>query len=211
MRLYIIRHGETDWNKQKRIQGQSNIPLNDYGRELAHLTGAGMAKDGIRFDLVFTSPLDRAKETAQIIASHTNANNPCPIVDDPRIQEISFGIYEGINKNDIKEELAQELDKFFTATETYTPNGGETLTALYERVESFVKEIISRKDLDMALISTHGGSLHAILNCLEGKKPIKHFWRRDFYPNCGVTIVDIDEEGCSIIDEAMTYYEYKQH
>ena len=70
MMLYIVRHGETDWNKAHKVQGRTDIPLNDYGRRLAGETAEGM-KD-IPIDLGFTSPLLRAKETAQIILKGRN-------------------------------------------------------------------------------------------------------------------------------------------
>lgn len=60
MRLYMVRHGETDWNKAKKVQGRADIPLNAYGRELAEKTAEGLR--GISFDLAYTSPLSRAKE-----------------------------------------------------------------------------------------------------------------------------------------------------
>ena len=66
MKLYIIRHGQTEWNKQKRLQGRSDIPLNEYGIQLARETKAGL-KD-VKFDLAFTSPLQRAKKTAEILS-----------------------------------------------------------------------------------------------------------------------------------------------
>ena len=65
MRLYLIRHGETEYNKLKKNQGQIDIPLNEYGRELARKTGEGLAD--VPFDLCFCSPLSRAKETAELI------------------------------------------------------------------------------------------------------------------------------------------------
>ena len=66
MKLYIIRHGETDWNKEKRLQGQSDIPLNDYGRELARITGKAL-KD-VHFDYVFSSPLSRVSCSLTIVS-----------------------------------------------------------------------------------------------------------------------------------------------
>ena len=90
MMLYIVRHGETDWNREHKVQGRTDIPLNDYGRRLARETAEGM-KD-IPIDLCFTSPLLRAKETAQIILEGRNV----PLCDEERIQEISFGRYEGL-------------------------------------------------------------------------------------------------------------------
>ena len=65
MVLYVVRHGETDWNKVKRVQGHTDIPLNEYGRHLARETAKGLKET--RIDLAITSPLIRAKETAQII------------------------------------------------------------------------------------------------------------------------------------------------
>ena len=88
MILYMIRHGETDFNRQRRIQGQSDIPLNAWGRELARRTGKGL--EDVRFDLVVTSPLIRAKETAQLIVGEKSI----PFIEEPRIQEIAFGEYE---------------------------------------------------------------------------------------------------------------------
>ena len=71
MMLYIVRHGETDWNRMKKVQGRTDIPLNDYGRHLAEETAEGMKE--IRLDLAYTSPLRRARETAE-------KNRPCAVV-----------------------------------------------------------------------------------------------------------------------------------
>ena len=78
MRLYIVRHGETDWNRIHRVQGRTDIPLNDYGRRLARETAEGMKE--VRIDLGYTSPLLRAKETAQIIL----ADRGVPLYEDSR-------------------------------------------------------------------------------------------------------------------------------
>ena len=81
MKLYIVRHGETDWNKARRVQGFSDIPLNEYGRHLARETAEGM-KD-IPFDLDYTSPLVRSRETAENIL----AGRDLPLIE-------SNGIYD---------------------------------------------------------------------------------------------------------------------
>ena len=90
MELYLIRHGETDYNKERKIQGSCDIPLNEYGRELARETAEGL-KD-IPFDVIFTSPLCRARETAEWIAR----GRQIPVYEDKRLQEICFGEYEGL-------------------------------------------------------------------------------------------------------------------
>ena len=88
MKLYIIRHGETAWNKKLLLQGQTDIPLNENGRELAQVTARALQM--VPFDLCITSPLLRAKETAQIILG----SRKIPFWEDARIQEIGFGTYE---------------------------------------------------------------------------------------------------------------------
>ena len=80
MELYLIRHGETDYNKERKIQGSCDIPLNEYGRELAKVTAEGL-KD-IPFDVIFTSPLCRARETAEWIAR----GRQIPVYEDKRLQ-----------------------------------------------------------------------------------------------------------------------------
>ncbi len=86
-----MRHGETDWNKKKLVQGRKDIPLNEYGRHLARETSYGMRQ--YRIDPAYTSPLRRAKETAEILLEGRNI----PLYEDQRIQEISFGSYEGMS------------------------------------------------------------------------------------------------------------------
>ena len=94
MLLYFIRHGQTDWNKDMRMQGQSDIPLNENGRESAIEAGKTLANTHI--DLAFSSPLKRAKETAELVL----AGRDIPIIEDKRIEEICFGICEGMKGRD---------------------------------------------------------------------------------------------------------------
>ena len=89
MKLYIIRHGETSWNKEKKLQGRKDIMLDADGIRLAELTGEGM-KD-IDFDLVISSPLIRAKQTAELVM----AGRQLPMITDKRMIEMSFGKWEG--------------------------------------------------------------------------------------------------------------------
>ena len=111
MRLYIVRHGETDWNRIHRVQGRTDIPLNDYGRRLARETAEGMKE--VRFDLGYTSPLLRAKETAQIIL----ADRGVPLYEDSRIEELSFGSYEGMRTGGEAKEPGSEAFNRFLLTQ----------------------------------------------------------------------------------------------
>ena len=122
-----MRHGETDWNKKKLVQGRKDIPLNEYGRHLARETSYGMRQ--YQIDLAYTSPLRRAKETAEILLEGRNI----PLYEDQRIQEISFGSYEGMSCVDKTKEENLAFQKFFQDTGNYIPPGDA------ESVEQFWK------------------------------------------------------------------------
>ena len=90
MKLYIIRHGETPWNAEERLQGQTDIPLNENGIRLAKITGEAL-KD-VPFDFAISSPLKRARQTAELVL----AGRQIPVLEDARIEELSFGSWEGL-------------------------------------------------------------------------------------------------------------------
>lgn len=89
MKLYLIRHGETDWNKERKLQGKSDIALNAFGRTLARKTAKHLSN--LSFDLAITSPLKRAKETAEILLE----GREIPLLEDERLAEMGFGCLEG--------------------------------------------------------------------------------------------------------------------
>ena len=207
MRLYIVRHGETDWNRAHRVQGHTDIPLNDYGRHLARETAEGM-KD-LRIDMGYTSPLSRARETAQIILG----DRKVPLYDEERIQEISFGSYEGLcSSGENRESGSEDFNRFFTDTEHYIPPAdGETVRHLYDRTGDFLKEICAREDLQdkQILVSTHGAAMTALLNRIKGNLSVADFWRDEVPPNCAVTEVEILNGKPEIIREGVIYYKEK--
>ena len=96
MKIYLVRHGETEWNKEYRLQGQADTRLNDYGRELAEITAEALKE--IPFDVIYHSPLSRAEETAVIL----KRDRKIDIIADERLKEMSFGIAEGCHIQEIK-------------------------------------------------------------------------------------------------------------
>lgn len=201
MELYILRHGETDWNKQMRMQGQVDIPLNDFGRELARATKEGI-KD-IRFDYIFSSPLIRAVETAEIVTGWSREK----IVTDDRIKEISFGEYEG----KYPDERPPEFMNFFKSPELYRPQGsGESYEALCERTRDFIENVIfpiaEKEPESRVLISGHGAMNKALLLYFK-KIEIKDIWSGPFQMNCCISRVDIkDSKSWEFIFENKIYY-----
>lgn len=207
MILYIVRHGETEWNKVRRVQGHTDIPLNDYGRHLAEETAKGM-KD-IPIDLAYTSPLSRATETAQIVLGERKV----PIYSEERIKEIGFGSYEGLyTSGEHKEPGSEEFNRFFTDTANYAPpQDAETISELYERTGDFLKEMCERDDLrdKNILVSTHGAAMTALLNRIKGNLSVAEFWKDEVPPNCSVTMVEIKDREMKIVREGVIYYKEK--
>lgn len=128
MELYIIRHGETKWNSEKRLQGRSDIELNEYGIELARITSEAL-KD-VKFDKIYSSPLKRAYETAEIL----RGSRKLDIICDDRLKEMCFGDYEG----KVTDTLPDEFWKFFDDPVNFVPAGnGETYEQVIERAKDF--------------------------------------------------------------------------
>ncbi|MDE6910884.1 MAG: histidine phosphatase family protein [Lachnospiraceae bacterium] len=203
MKLYIIRHGETDWNVKRRFQGRSDIPLNEEGRRLARITSEALKETA--FTRIYTSPLKRAYETAMIIKGERDI----PVIEDPRIIEISFGEYEGLCCGKDNFNIPDpEFMNFFDKPEAYKPpKGAEGIAELKARTADFLQEIVHNKDMenDTILVSTHGAALRGLLSYISNIA-IKDFWNGGVHKNCAVTIVDVNEGRTLIIEEGKTYY-----
>lgn len=202
MKLYMVRHGETDWNKERRIQGQVDIPLNEFGRHLAKETGKGLSD--ISFDLCISSPLSRAVETAELILGGRDV----PVEKDSRIVEMAFGVWEGGCCSKEGWNLPQEFHDFFEAPERYrAPEGGEDFYMVRRRLEDFLKETCNKaswKDKNI-LITTHGVALCGLLNIIKGKA-VSEYWGAGVHKNCAVTEVEVTDGVPVILSENHAYY-----
>lgn len=202
MELYIIRHGQTVWNAEKRLQGSTDIELNENGRELAGITGQNLEK--VAFDRIYSSPLIRAYETACLIRGHRNI----PIIRDTRLRELCFGSNEG---KDFSKLLADESDPFhyfFKQPELYRPPAdGETLEHICERAKEFLTEVIEPqwKELERVMIVAHG-AMNKALMCHIKQHGIDQYWSGGLQTNCNVIIVSLDENGYHVVDETRTFY-----
>lgn len=194
MRLYIIRHGITAWNKTKRMQGQTDIPLAEEGIELALRTGEGMAD--VPIDMVISSPLSRAVKTAECILKGRKMVSDVqdiPILRDERIQEISFGEWEGECILDSKVLPKNYMEQFFHDP-LHIPQapGGETFLQVRERTGAFLRELSARSEYvgKNILISTHGAAGRCLLSHFfeDGEENI---WRTGVPANCSVSVVEI--------------------
>ena len=203
MVLYMIRHGETDWNRVRCLQGRADIPLNSEGIRLAKITSEAL-KD-VPFARIYTSPLKRAKQTAEIIKGDRNI----PIIEEARIQEISFGIYEGYHCGKDNYDIPDpDFINFFDHPEKYhPPKNAESISELCERTTDFLQELVHTKEYenDIILLSTHGAALRGLLSSITGRGD-DEFWKGGVHKNCAVTIVDVVDGKFAMREEGKIYY-----
>ncbi|WMT42703.1 histidine phosphatase family protein [Paenibacillus sp. D2_2] len=160
MLVGLIRHGLTDWNKIGRIQGQSDIPLNEEGRSQARkLADRLLTEQEYQWDFVITSGLSRAQETGEIIAKALNI----PLYDpDSRLIEKAFGQVEGLT--------AQERETLWGVDWRQLELGQESDEAIQERALSFMKEIGEKYSDNNVLVISHGGLLAQLFTALYQNK-----------------------------------------
>ena len=203
MKLYIVRHGETVWNRLHKVQGAADIPLAEAGIRLARETGNALKN--VRFDLCITSPLNRAKETAELILE--SQQDEVPIVEDVRIQEINFGKLEGVVcMNDNKEYINDDMRDFFVDPYKFKrPEGGENINDIVLRTTEFWNDLVNNKKLKdkTILITSHGCAVRALLQNVYHNPD--NFWQGCVPPNCAVNIVEIKDGVVKILEKDKVY------
>lgn len=180
MLIYFLRHGETDFNIKGYVQGIIDQPLNENGRRQAERAGAYLHSLGITFNKVYSSPLQRARHTAQILSGLPEER----IVIDSRIREMSFGVAEGTHY--------QNIENLFFQPEKYVPpENAETIEHLCCRCGDFLKFIGemygNRDDSYVILAVTHGAAMRGLQQCLD-PVPRKDFWRGDLENLAGLKV-----------------------
>ena len=186
-RIFLLRHGETDWNRTARYQGITDVPLNGIGIEQAHRLGVRLSR--IAPDRVLSSPLSRAAKTAEIIMG-VNASS-ADIETREELREISFGIWEGLSIPEIKEIDGETFKKWRLAPFSCAPEGGDDYADIFERSKAFASSLTGEGSRGQnTFVVAHGGILRAITAALLGFSDIDLLWKMRF-DNCSITIVDI--------------------
>lgn len=168
--LYVMRHGKTDWNVKKKLQGRTDIPLNEEGIKMAK--NAAIEYKDINFDVCYCSPLMRAKQTARYFFEDRDV----PIIFDDRLMEMSFGIYEGVENSFSDSDCPVNI--LFKDPVNYkgVPDG-ETFEQLYARTGDFLEKVAlpdvkSGKDV---IIIGHGAMNSCIISQVKNI-PLENFW-----------------------------------
>lgn len=155
-RVVAVRHGETDWNVQTRIQGQLDIALNAAGREQAQRLGRALADE--QFDAVYASDLRRAADTARAVAERVGL----PVRTELSLRERGFGSFQGLTWAEVEQHHPEASRRWRQRDASFGPPGGETLTVFYQRAVSALAAIADRHRGQHIAIVTHGGVLDVL-------------------------------------------------
>jgi probable phosphoglycerate mutase len=160
--LIIVRHGETAWNVECRIQGQLHVDLNERGRMQARAAALALADEV--FEALYSSDLRRALQTADAIAGTTGKT----IATDPRLREWSLGILEGLSSDEAEAKFPDVYNAFRVEDPDYLIPEGESIRQRYERSTEAVSEIAGRHPGERVVIVTHGGVLDDLYRRTKG-------------------------------------------
>lgn len=179
--IYLIRHGETSWNLEERFQGTTNTELTTVGLNQGKLLAKSLA--GTKFENIYSSPLNRAKITADFIGAETE----CEVTEDLDFKEISFGDWEGLTTKEIRAKYSW-MDKWFEDTGLYQiPNGDvfeDEKNRLKERLTKIAKE---SKGQNTAIVSHAGIIRLSLIAALD--LPLSYYWRFVF-GNTSISILE---------------------
>ena len=191
MKIYLVRHGETDWNQAGLLQGQTDIALNAQGLEQAREAAERLTE--VPFEIAFCSPLIRAKRTAETIIG----DRKITLTTDERLRELNFGPWEGVDIRTIKDAASQP----FTNPGSYIPpEGAESFAQLYKRSGEFVDQVLLPLEgtYETVLVVAHGGVNRSILNPVLNI-PVDDFWRVHM-GNCATAILDCTDGKLSMLE-----------
>lgn len=182
MRIYITRHGETQWNRLNKLQGSKNSPLTargiEDGREL------GLYLEDVDLDKIYSSPLERAYETSLII----RGERPIDIQVLDGLREMSFGVFEGKSKEEINEKYSKTYYNYWHRPQDYQPILGETYEEFLKRVWSAFLKVAESKE-ERVLVVSHGVVIRAIMNLIH-KRPLEEITKIPIVEGGSLTIID---------------------
>ena len=197
--IYVIRHGQTALNSAHALQGRSDAPLNETGEEQAREAARQLAARGIVFRHVFSSPLQRAVQTAELVAPGV------PVQCDERLIEMDYGPYEGM---DLMNPAPEVIDFFMDFVNVPAPEGMEPLPAIVKRLGNFLEEIAKEAESKNILISTHAIAMKGALEYLTPDSK-GSYWAKNI-GNCDIYASEVSDGKFSVpvcIDDGKNRWE----
>ena len=184
-KIFLIRHGETEWNKLGKIQGNSDVNLSPEGLIQAQFLTKYAPFGNV--DAVYSSDLKRASDTAKILAARFNL----PVIEKPGLRETNFGDWEGKSISKLLEDFPDDFGNFFIKPDKVNPPGGETFLECQARVENALDELIAEHENQSIIVVSHGAAIRLLL-CAALDVRIRKMWSISQF-NTALNIVIADE------------------
>jgi probable phosphoglycerate mutase len=195
-RLCIVRHGETAWNAEHRVQGQLDVPLNAIGQAQALAASNVLARE--KFDAIYSSDLTRARQTAEPVAALLSLR----ILFEQDLRERHYGIFERLTYAEVKVEYPEDYARFAARDPEYAFRTGERLTDFYDRSIAVISRLANAHQGQSILVFTHGGVLDMFYRHITGL-PISA--ERNFgIPNAGLNRIEATPAGWRVVAWADT-------
>jgi len=169
--IILVRHGQTEWNRVERFRGQADVPLNEAGLAQAAATGRRVAAEWSP-SAVYCSPLSRARQTAEAIARQFNL----PVQSVPELIDIDYGKWQGLTPDEARQRWPRQIENWYLHPERVRIPGGESLTALRQRLLQAVQSLIDRHPGQTIVIVGHTVSNRVLLMGMFGLSN-RYFWR----------------------------------
>lgn len=189
LRVLFVRHGETEWNRERRIMGREEIGLNETGRKQSAQLQAGLIQ--VPLDAIYSSPILRARETAEILSRERDLK----VVFDERLAEIDYGEWVGKTFEDVRRMPGYQ--PYFTRLETPVAPGGETLYQVRDRVTAFYESLKQGGTNRTVAVVSHADTIKCLLmGVLE--IPFANIWRFRI-DNVSVSLLEAEPRGDRVI------------
>ncbi len=186
--LYITRHGETEWNTQRRLQGWRNSPLTKKGIAQGNLLRDAVKKYNIT--KIYTSTSERAVKTA--MAARGKTTIPVELMDE--LREMNMGDWEGRTIDEIKEREPENFSNYWNAPHLFVKNTGEDFDEILDRSKKAIEKILEEEKEGNILIVTHGVTLKAIMSHFSDEGFI-HFWTKPVVMQASISLIEVEDIG----------------
>ena len=191
MRLFLVRHGETAWNKEEVFRGRVDVELNEHGLEQGRLTAGALRR--LELAAVYSSPLGRAHETARLIAEP----HGLPVIGEPDLTDLDFGSWQGLSHQQVKEQYPDMYQAWLTTPQKLQFENGESL----DDVRSRALDVVSRLSVlhrNQNVVAVSHRAVNKVLLCALLGLDNSHFWslRQD---TCAINVIEEDDRHGYII------------
>ncbi len=188
-RVYLVRHGETAWNLERRFQGHLDVPLSAVGLEQARAVASWLAEQGVGFAALYSSDLARAAQTARVIGERLRLT---PVYSE-RLREVHGGEWQGLLVEEVEARYPGQMAEWHRKIDSFIVPGGESIPSVQERIFAFYEAIVDKHKGEAVVLVSHGAALAALIAAIHGWDLVNTWHtKRARMGNTAVTVIEID-------------------